>query len=355
MNEITKIDRATGNIIWRLGLHAAHNDFTFVNDARGFSHQHDIRRLPNKNITLFDNGNFLNPEFSRAVEYKLNENSHRATLVWKYEASPPIWGGFMGNVQRLPSGNTMVGWGGTSVPPGVTELHTDATQAYALGFSSLWYTYRAFRFPWRTNALLTSSQSLDFGRVVIGGSRTMPMTVRNNTNRSLTITEIATSDSVFSSATPVPITLAPGQTAPYSATFTPPASGTFSGNLYLRCTTANEVLAQVVALTGVADISSATPASQAFVTHLEPPMAQRSGTVEVRFAIGSAPADVRLEIFDVRGQRVRLLDQSTRIPGTYRIPWDRRDDQAVRVSRGVYFVQMTAGSYQASKKLVLWR
>ena len=45
MDEITKIDRNTGNIIWRFGPHAQKNMFNFINDTIGFYHQHDIRRL----------------------------------------------------------------------------------------------------------------------------------------------------------------------------------------------------------------------------------------------------------------------------------------------------------------------
>jgi hypothetical protein len=180
MNEITKINRATGNTVWRLGLNAAHNDFTFVNDARGFSHQHDIRRLPNKNITLFDNGNFLTPQYSRGVEYKLNENSHRATLVWKYEASPPIFGGFMGNVQRLPSGNTMIGWVARRCRRAFPSCIR--TRPWPMGWGFRRCGTRTGRFASMAHqCLVTSREKLDFGRVVIGGSRTIPMSVRNNT------------------------------------------------------------------------------------------------------------------------------------------------------------------------------
>jgi hypothetical protein len=52
--QIVKIDRSTGNVMWKLG--GKENEFTFVNDT-GFSYQHDIRRLENGHITLFDNGN----------------------------------------------------------------------------------------------------------------------------------------------------------------------------------------------------------------------------------------------------------------------------------------------------------
>src|SRR5690606_33427409 len=86
MNEITKIDRTTGEIIWRWG--GKNNEFTFVNDTLAFSFQHDIRRLPNGNVTLFDNGNHHKPPRSRAVEYELDEVNKTATVVWQYPEEP---------------------------------------------------------------------------------------------------------------------------------------------------------------------------------------------------------------------------------------------------------------------------
>ena len=56
LDEITKINRQTGEIIWRLG--GRHDYFTWINDDERISHQHDIRVLPNGNYTVFDNGKF---------------------------------------------------------------------------------------------------------------------------------------------------------------------------------------------------------------------------------------------------------------------------------------------------------
>lgn len=58
MDEITKINKQTGDVMWRWGgLESRNNQFTFINDGKTFSHQHHIRRLPNGNVTIFDNGN----------------------------------------------------------------------------------------------------------------------------------------------------------------------------------------------------------------------------------------------------------------------------------------------------------
>jgi hypothetical protein len=115
LDEITKIDIETGDIIWRLG--GENNQFTFVNDPlpEHFSYQHDIRRLPNKNITLFNNGNYLPVQISSAKEYNLDEDNKIATMVWQYEHPDingiHVYGRASGSNQRLPNGNTLINWG----------------------------------------------------------------------------------------------------------------------------------------------------------------------------------------------------------------------------------------------------
>jgi hypothetical protein len=142
LDEITKINRTTGAIIWRMG--GINNQFTFINDPIRFSHQHAIRRIANGNVTLFDNGNFHSPPFSRAVEYALNESSKTATLVWQYGNSPNVFGSWGGYVQRLASGNTLIAWGGTT--PTITEVTPSGQKVYEASYPPFTTTYRAYKF-----------------------------------------------------------------------------------------------------------------------------------------------------------------------------------------------------------------
>jgi len=146
LNEITKINRQTGTVMWRMG--GKRNQFTFVNDNRPFSHQHDIRRLRNGNITLFDNGNFLQPPYSRAVEYKLDEGKKIATLIREDRNTPHAYGFAMGSNQRLSNNNALVGWGALS-NPAVTEFRADGTKAFELALPPGVFNYRVFRLPWQ--------------------------------------------------------------------------------------------------------------------------------------------------------------------------------------------------------------
>lgn len=153
LDEVTKISRTTGAIIWRLG--GKNNQFTFTNDPDRFSYQHDARRVANGNILLFDNGNHHPTPHSRAVEYRLDETAMTATVAWQFRHTPEIYSYAMGNAQRLPNGNTMIGWGANNT---ITEVRPDGAVAFEMTMPNGVFTYRAFRLPasWRVTTELVS-------------------------------------------------------------------------------------------------------------------------------------------------------------------------------------------------------
>lgn len=144
MSEVTKISRMTGDILWRLG--GKNNQFRFINDPIGFSYQHDARWLPGAHITLFDNGTFHSPPFSRAVEYEMDEERMTAKLVWSYRHDPDVFGFAAGSVQRLSNGNTLIGWGFAT--PTLTEVTPGGREVMELSFDPGIASYRALRFEW---------------------------------------------------------------------------------------------------------------------------------------------------------------------------------------------------------------
>lgn len=147
LNEVTKIHRQTGEVLWRLG--GPHSDFVFVNDPlNGFWAQHDIRVVGPGRYTLFDNGNNHDPPISRAVEYELDPNAMTATLVWEYRAVPDRYTYHQGNAQRLPNGNTLINFVLAEYPK-VTEVNADGQIEFEMDFVNRdGGAYRIFRFPW---------------------------------------------------------------------------------------------------------------------------------------------------------------------------------------------------------------
>jgi hypothetical protein len=167
LSEITKINGATGDIIWRFG--GLHNQYTLVNDSLGFSCQHYARWLPNGHMLMFDNGNFHPDGQSRAVEYAMDETNFTATRVWQFYHTPAIYSQAMGSVQRLPNGNTFIGWG-LNFQTIATEVTPDGQVAFDLSSQYQLLTYRALKYPTAVSALVSSTNPQPSGLSLVAAS-----------------------------------------------------------------------------------------------------------------------------------------------------------------------------------------
>ena len=155
-SEVMKIGRDNGQIIWILG--GPNNQFTIMNDEyNGFSRQHDVRRIGNGNLLLFDNGNDHVPPISRAVEYELDETDMTANLVWEFSHPEGYLGLAMGSVQRLPNNNTLVNWGRLEEQVSViTEVDQNNNIVLDLKYTDPVFCYRVSKNEWQfdTNLIL---------------------------------------------------------------------------------------------------------------------------------------------------------------------------------------------------------
>ncbi len=70
LNQIWKIDRETGRVVWKVGMHA---DFTSMVNELDFLHQHDVHINRYGHLMMFDNG-INNRGFSRVLSVKLDES-----------------------------------------------------------------------------------------------------------------------------------------------------------------------------------------------------------------------------------------------------------------------------------------
>jgi len=72
----------------------------------------------------------------------------------------------------------------------------------------------------------------------------------------------------------------------------------------------------------------------------------------IRYEIPEA-CDVRLAVYNILGQRVCILDEGKREPGIHYVTWNGRNDAGSRVAPGVYFYRLSAGNYQATRKMLV--
>jgi hypothetical protein len=67
------------------------------------------------------------------------------------------------------------------------------------------------------------------------------------------------------------------------------------------------------------------------------------------------PIHTTLSIYNILGQKVRVLLDKEMRPGRYEIIWDGRDEKGKEVSSGIYFYQLKTGDYKEIRKMVLLR
>ncbi len=150
---VYKIDRNSGEIIWRLG--GKKSDFEMGPGAR-FAYQHDARRQRDGTISIFDNGStiFRNGvakavEESRGIVLELDEQRMKASLVREYTHPDKQYADAAGNVQILPNGNVFIGWGRALA---ISEFSNDGKLLFDARLPRQNRSYRAFRFPWSAHA-----------------------------------------------------------------------------------------------------------------------------------------------------------------------------------------------------------
>lgn len=154
-SQVIKIDRPTGEVIWYLG--GTNSDYEIIGDPFGeFCGQHTVSQIGADRVLLFDNGSLclgdregLFGQFSRAVEYRLDDAAGQANFVRDYSrnSSYQEFTRSQGSVQLLSNGNWLIGWGnGPEIA--VTEVGPLGESLFELSLSvdgAVAVSYRAFR------------------------------------------------------------------------------------------------------------------------------------------------------------------------------------------------------------------
>ncbi|EEF58996.1 aryl-sulfate sulfotransferase [Pedosphaera parvula] len=134
-NAVVKFSRATGQLKWILGTHDNWGPefqpylLTPVGEPFEWQYgQHATKITPQGTLLLFDDGNFRGSPFatpplpdsqnySRAVEYQIDEERMEVSQVWEYGASPatPIYSVSRGDTEWMnQSGNVLITYADTA-------------------------------------------------------------------------------------------------------------------------------------------------------------------------------------------------------------------------------------------------
>jgi len=77
-------------------------------------------------------------------------------------------------------------------------------------------------------------------------------------------------------------------------------------------------------------------------------------TTTIRYELPKS-SHVKLDIYDLLGQKIRTLKNSIESAGNKKVVWDGKDNLGIGVSSGMYFYQIDAGIFKKSRKMLLIR
>ena len=65
--------------------------------------------------------------------------------------------------------------------------------------------------------------------------------------------------------------------------------------------------------------------------------------------------NVSIEVYNIKGQKVKTLINEHRTVGDYFIVWDGSNSNNNKVSSGIYFYKMKSSNYTSTKKMILMK
>ncbi len=199
--------------------------------------------------------------------------------------------------------------------------------------------------------LVTSSTmgGVDFGDIGDAGEVTKSITVINEGDQDLVVSEAFTGDPAFT-VEPTSFTVAPGGSQQVNITFRPTDEFPFESYLALPNNSTNHNSAGIP-LDGigvpkpvnVADngtLPNSYDLSQNYPNPFNP-------STSIQFSLVT-DGKVKLAVYNTVGKEVAVLVNGNMNAGSHTIDW-----QPENVSSGVYFYRLTAGEFTATKKMIL--
>ncbi len=183
------------------------------------------------------------------------------------------------------------------------------------------------------NTLVSLSDSLVFGNIVIGKDSTLPCSVKNSGNTAITITSIdfvPAGEAFTLDGFTLPVILQPGDTVTFDVTFAPTVLGAQFDTLV--------ILSLKIPLSGVgienADVAGAIVSAESLQCYPNP--FSQSTTIQVTT---TKQGPVQVGVVNVLGEQVALLFDGALDAGEHSFVWDAKDALA-----GTYFCEIRSGA-----------
>jgi len=75
----------------------------------------------------------------------------------------------------------------------------------------------------------------------------------------------------------------------------------------------------------------------------------------ISFSVAQTPALITLDIYNIKGQKVKTLINEQLSAGKYSVMWNGKDESGKNTSSGIYFCKFRTGKYLSTKKIILMK
>ena len=202
--------------------------------------------------------------------------------------------------------------------------------------------------------IAASTDSVAFDSVRIGESETQILTIQNNGSEMLVVSDVSMQPSVFS-VDSTQFNIAPGSSRDMSITFSPTDVVEYVGEMLIA---SNDPLIDTmrIALSGIGEVpvgieDNNLPTEFALGENYPNPF---NPSTQIDYQVPE-PAVIRLAVFNILGQRVRVLYDGDQQPGFHTVRWDGRNDYGDPVGTGVYIYRLETRDFVETRKMVLMK
>ena len=201
--------------------------------------------------------------------------------------------------------------------------------------------------------IFVDPMSLTFDTTAAGSSNLKLLTIYNIGNATLTISNISSTESVFSTNL-TSYDIQPGDSQMVQVAFTPTEPIIYTSNLFV-ISNDSEMDTLIVPVSGVGimlariELDAQLPHILVLYPNYPNPF---NPVTTLRYDL---PEDalVNITIYDMMGRVVKTLINDQQTTGYRSLQWNATNDAGQPVSAGVYLYQIQAGDYNSTKKMVL--
>ena len=201
--------------------------------------------------------------------------------------------------------------------------------------------------------IFVDPMSLTFDTTAAGSSNLKLLTIYNIGNATLTISNISSTESVFSTNL-TSYDIQPGDSQMVQVAFTPTEPIIYTSNLFV-ISNDSEMDTLIVPVSGVGimlariELDAQLPHILVLYPNYPNPF---NPVTTLRYDLPENSL-VNITIYDMLGREVKTLINQTQDAGYKSVIWDATNDYGKPVSAGIYLFQIQAGEYISTKKMVL--